>query len=80
MTSAVITCAITGPIATTDDNPHLPITPEVIAESARGAYAASAAVVHLHLSDEQGRPTADLEIAKRGNARTEQLLRLPAAA
>ena len=65
MTSAVITCAITGPIATTDDNPHLPVTPEAIAESARGAHEAGAAVVHLHLRDEQGRPTADLEIAKR---------------
>jgi 3-keto-5-aminohexanoate cleavage enzyme len=65
VTSAVITCAITGPIATTDDNPHLPITPEAIAESARGAHEAGAAVVHLHLRDEQGRPTADLEIAKR---------------
>jgi 3-keto-5-aminohexanoate cleavage enzyme len=65
VTSAVITCAITGPIATTDDNPHLPITPEAIAESACGAHEAGAAVVHLHLRDEQGRPTADLEIAKR---------------
>lgn len=65
MSSAVITCAITGPIATKDDNPHLPITPEEIAESARGAHEAGAAVVHVHLRDEQGRPTADLEIAKR---------------
>jgi 3-keto-5-aminohexanoate cleavage enzyme len=65
VTSAVVTCALTGPIATTDDNPHLPITPESIAESARGAYEAGAAVVHVHLRDANGRPTADLEIAKR---------------
>jgi 3-keto-5-aminohexanoate cleavage enzyme len=65
VSKAVITAALTGPIATKDDNPHLPTTPEEIAEAARGAYAAGAAVVHIHLRDEQGRPTADVEIAKR---------------
>lgn len=65
MSSAIITCAITGPIATKEDNPHLPITPEEIAESARGAWEAGAAVVHVHLRDAEGRPTADLEIARR---------------
>jgi uncharacterized protein (DUF849 family) len=62
---AVITAALTGPIATKDDNPNLPTTPEEIAASAHGAYEAGAAVVHIHLRDEHGRPTADLEIAKR---------------
>ena len=65
MTAAVITCALTGPIATKDDNPHLPTTPEEIAEAARGASEAGAAVVHVHVRDEQGRPTADLAIARR---------------
>jgi uncharacterized protein (DUF849 family) len=60
----VITCALTGPIATKGDNPNLPVTPEEIAESARGAHEAGAAVVHVHVRDEHGRPTADLEIAK----------------
>ncbi len=65
MTVAVLTCAITGPIATKADNPNLPVTPEEIAESARGAHEAGAAVVHIHVRDEQGRPTADLQIARR---------------
>jgi 3-keto-5-aminohexanoate cleavage enzyme len=65
MSNAVITCALTGPIATKHDNPNLPTTPEEIADAARGAYEAGAAVVHVHLRDEQGRPTADVEIAKR---------------
>ncbi len=65
MTAAVITCALTGPIATKDDNPNLPTTPEEIAEAARGASEAGAAVVHVHVRDEQGRPTADLAIARR---------------
>jgi 3-keto-5-aminohexanoate cleavage enzyme len=62
---AVITAALTGPIATKDDNPHLPTTPEEIAASAQGAHEAGAAVVHIHLRDVEGRPTADLDIAKR---------------
>jgi uncharacterized protein (DUF849 family) len=53
MSSAVIACAITGPIATRDHNPNLPITPEEIAESARLAHEAGAAVVHIHVRDEQ---------------------------
>jgi uncharacterized protein (DUF849 family) len=72
MSSAVITCALTGPIATKTDNPNLPVSPEEIAASARGAYEAGAAVVHVHVRDEQGRPTADLEIAKRTVALIEE--------
>jgi 3-keto-5-aminohexanoate cleavage enzyme len=72
VSSAVITCALTGPIATKDDNPNLPTTPEEIAEAARGAHGAGAAVVHVHLRDERGRPTADLEIAKRTVALIEE--------
>jgi uncharacterized protein (DUF849 family) len=65
MSRAVLTAALTGPIATKDDNPHLPTTPEEIAASATGAFEAGAAVVHVHVRDEQGRPTADLELARR---------------
>jgi 3-keto-5-aminohexanoate cleavage enzyme len=65
MSSAVITAALTGPIAMKEDNPNLPTSPEEIAEAARGAYDAGAAVVHVHVRDADGRPTADLEIARR---------------
>jgi 3-keto-5-aminohexanoate cleavage enzyme len=65
MSSAVITCALTGPIATKDDHPKLPTTPEEIAEAARGANEAGAAVVHVHVRDADGKPTADLEVARR---------------
>jgi uncharacterized protein (DUF849 family) len=61
----VLTAALTGPIATKQDNPALPTSPEEIAESAAGAAAAGAAIVHVHLRDEDGRPTADLDVAKR---------------
>lgn len=61
----VITAAPTGPIATTKDNPALPTQPEEIATAATRAYEAGAAVVHIHLRDENERPTADLKIAER---------------
>jgi 3-keto-5-aminohexanoate cleavage enzyme len=62
---AVLTAALTGPIATKQDNPHLPTTPEEIAAAAAAAYQAGAAVVHIHLRDAQGLPTADLAVARR---------------
>jgi 3-keto-5-aminohexanoate cleavage enzyme len=65
MSSAVLTAALTGPIATKADNPSLPTSPEEIAASAREAYEAGAAVVHVHLRDADGHPTADLEVARR---------------
>ncbi len=65
MTAAIVTAALTGPIATKADNPNLPTTPEEIADAAAGAHASGAAVVHVHVRDEQGRPTADLELARR---------------
>ncbi|MFC8360062.1 3-keto-5-aminohexanoate cleavage protein [Streptomyces griseorubiginosus] len=63
--SAVITVAPTGPIATTSDNPDLPVTPEQIAEQVHEAYELGASVAHLHFRDEQQRPTADPNVARR---------------
>jgi 3-keto-5-aminohexanoate cleavage enzyme len=65
MTPAVLTTALTGPLATKADNPALPVTPEEIATEAREAHEAGAAVVHVHLRDGDQRPTADIEIARR---------------
>ena len=44
----IISCAVTGSIHTPSMSPHLPVTPAEIAESALGAVAAGAAIVHLH--------------------------------
>jgi uncharacterized protein (DUF849 family) len=53
----IITCAITGSIHTPSMSPHLPITAGQISESALGAAAAGAAIVHLHARDPvNGRP------------------------
>jgi uncharacterized protein (DUF849 family) len=63
--SAVITVASTGPIATKADNPTLPTQPAEIAAAVHRAYDLGASVAHIHVRDEQDRPTADLTIAKR---------------
>jgi uncharacterized protein (DUF849 family) len=53
----IITCAVTGSIHTPTMSPHLPITPDEIAEAAIGAVEAGAAIVHLHARDpETGKP------------------------
>ncbi|MGN8118496.1 3-keto-5-aminohexanoate cleavage protein [Labrys sp. 22185] len=44
----IITCAVTGAIHTPSMSPHLPVTPEEIADAAVGAAEAGAAIVHLH--------------------------------
>src|SRR3979490_2069092 len=59
----IITCAVTGAIHTPTMSPHLPITPEQIAEAAIGAAKAGAAIVHLHAPDpKDGRPSQDREL------------------
>ncbi|MBT4521004.1 MAG: 3-keto-5-aminohexanoate cleavage protein [Halieaceae bacterium] len=46
-----ITCAVTGSGGTQDRSPHVPRTPEQIANSAIDAAKAGAAVVHCHVRD-----------------------------
>ena len=56
----IVTCAITGGIHTPSMSPHLPVTPDQIAEQAIEAAEAGAAILHLHARDpENGRPTQD---------------------
>ena len=53
----IISCAITGAIHTPTMTPHLPITPDEIAESSIAAAEAGAAIIHLHARDpETGKP------------------------
>jgi uncharacterized protein (DUF849 family) len=63
--SVVLTVAPTGPIAFKSDNQFLPTSPEEIAAAVHEAYLAGATVAHLHLRDENEKPTADLSIARR---------------
>jgi uncharacterized protein (DUF849 family) len=59
----VVTCAVTGNLTRPEQTPHLPITPEEIAESALAAAGAGAAVAHLHVREPgTGRPSMALEL------------------
>jgi len=59
----IITCAVTGAIHTPTMSPHLPVTPDEIAQAALGAAQAGAAIVHLHARNpEDGSPTQDPEV------------------
>ncbi len=55
-----ITCAVTGSGATQDRSPHVPRSPQQIADSAIAAAKAGAAIVHCHVRDpETGAPSRD---------------------
>jgi uncharacterized protein (DUF849 family) len=50
-----ITCAVTGGGDTAGRSPHVPVTPQEIADSALEAHEAGAAIVHLHVRDPKTR-------------------------
>lgn len=59
----IITCAVTGSIHTPTMSPHLPVTPEEIADQAVEAAQAGAAILHLHARNPAtGQPTADPDV------------------
>ena len=55
----VISVAITGSLPTKAQNPAVPITPSEQIESTHEAYEAGAALVHIHVRDDAGRPSSD---------------------
>jgi 3-keto-5-aminohexanoate cleavage enzyme len=55
----IITVALTGSLPGKKDNPAVPISPEEQTESTHEAFEAGATLVHLHVRDEEGRPTSD---------------------
>jgi uncharacterized protein (DUF849 family) len=58
----VITCAVTGNLTRPDQSPHLPITPEEIADACLGAAEAGAAIAHIHVREPgTGAPSMKLE-------------------
>ena len=58
----IITCAVVGAELSKEDYPYLPTTPEEIAEAAIGAVEAGAIIIHLHVRDEQGKPSQRVDI------------------
>ena len=57
----IITVAITGAVPKKKDNPAVPVTPPEQIESTHEAYEAGAALVHIHVRDDAGRPSSDPE-------------------
>ncbi len=61
----IVTCAVTGAGDTTGKSPHVPVTPEQVADSAIKAAQAGAAIVHLHVRDpDTGAGSRDPELFK----------------
>jgi len=74
-----ITCAVTGNLTTPEQTPHLPITPEQIAEACLDAAGAGAAIVHIHVREPgSGKPSMELgyyrDVVERIRAQNTQLI------
>ncbi|MDQ5832941.1 MAG: 3-keto-5-aminohexanoate cleavage protein [Actinomycetota bacterium] len=60
-----LSCAVTGGMSVPGQSQAIPVTPQEIVESAVGANAAGAAIVHLHVREPgTGKPIADLGLFK----------------
>ena len=57
MEKLIITAAICGAEVTKEHNPNIPYTIKEIQEEARKAYEAGAAIIHLHVREDDGTPT-----------------------
>lgn len=55
----IITVALTGNVPTKEMNPHTPITVEEIVEDIIKCREIGASVAHIHVRDEEGKPTCD---------------------
>ena len=62
MSKTVITAALTGAVTPKKLNPNLPMTPAEIAEDAYKCWKAGAAIVHLHMRDENGIGTMNKDL------------------
>jgi len=57
----MITCAMTGAEITREQQPHLPITPQQQAMAAAEAVSAGASIIHLHVREDDGKPSQRVE-------------------
>ena len=64
MEKLIITAAICGAEVTKNDNPNLPITAEELAIEAKNATDAGASIIHLHVRNDDGTPTQDINVFK----------------
>jgi uncharacterized protein (DUF849 family) len=57
---AFCSCALTGGMSVPGQSSAIPVTPEEIVASGVDAAAAGAAILHVHVRDDEGRPISDL--------------------
>src|SRR2546428_337317 len=62
MDKLIITVAPTGSVPRKKDTPHVPVTPDEIAETAYLSEQEGAAIIHVHCRDENERPTSRFDI------------------
>ena len=61
----IVSCAVTGAGDTVGKSPHIPVTPEEVANAAIEAAKAGAAIAHIHVRDpETGKGSRDPELFK----------------
>lgn len=60
MEKLIITAAICGAEVTKEHNPSVPYTVEEIAKEAKLAYDFGASIIHLHVREDDGTPTQDI--------------------
>lgn len=65
MKPLIINLAPTGMVPTRDDTPHVPLTPEEIANDVCGCIPLGISMVHLHARDANGYPTYRKEVYAR---------------
>ena len=61
MEKLIITAAICGAEVTKENNKHVPYTVEEIGNEAETAYRAGASIIHLHVREDDGTPTQNIE-------------------
>lgn len=64
MEKLIITTALTGNVPTRERTPHVPITPQEIADDVARCAAAGASLFHIHARDPRGKPTLDMPVFK----------------
>ena len=60
MAKTIITASLTGAVTPKSANPDIPLTPKEIAEDAVRVWKEGAAIVHLHMRDDEGSGCMDL--------------------
>ena len=61
MEKLIITAAICGAEVTKDHNPNVPYTVKEISIEAEKAFLAGASIIHLHVREDEGKPTQNLK-------------------